>query len=142
MARLAARVLRNSFVATLAAAIAAIFLEQAWWIRGIEGALFGFVAFASLPAAYQWAQKRSDVITLHFECAVDFLATKLPPEGRVTVVQLSPGGVPDQPSSPGPFRTHGLRFIPKTWVTLLVRRDLQGVRACKSRRRSIRDHNP
>ena len=23
----------------------------------------------------------------------------------------------------GPFRTHGLRFIPETWVTLLLRRD-------------------
>ena len=88
--------LRNSFVATLAAAVAAIFLEQAWWIRGIEGALFGFVAFAALPAAYQWAQKRSDVIALHFECEVDFLPTKLPSEGRVTVIQLSAGGVPDQ----------------------------------------------
>jgi hypothetical protein len=92
-------VLRNSFVATLAAAIAAIFLEQAWWIRGIEGALFGFVAFAALPAAYQWAQKRSDVITLHFECAVDFLPTKLPPEGRITVIQLSASGLPDQAGS-------------------------------------------
>jgi hypothetical protein len=86
----------NSVVATLAAAVAAAFLEQAWWIRGIVGALFGVVAFVGLPAAYQWAQKRSDVITLHFECAVDFLPTKLPPEGRVTVVQLSPSGVPNQ----------------------------------------------
>jgi hypothetical protein len=54
------------------------------------------VAFAALPAAYQWAQKRADVITLHFECEVDFLPTKLPPEGRITVIQLSAGGVPDQ----------------------------------------------
>jgi hypothetical protein len=47
-----------------------------------------------------------------------------------------------RPSPNGPFRTHGLRFIPKTWVTLLVRRDLQEVRACRSHRRNIPNHNP
>ena len=26
----------------------------------------------------------------------------------------------------GPFRTHGLRFIPETWVTLSAERDLDG----------------
>jgi hypothetical protein len=44
----------------------------------------------------------------------------------------------------GPYRTHGLRFTPRTWVTLLARRDLQGVRAYKSRRAPvslIRDQN-
>jgi SAM-dependent methyltransferase len=46
------------------------------------------------------------------------------------------------PENQGPFRTHGLRFIPKTWVTLLARWDLQGVRACKSGRRNTRDHDP
>jgi hypothetical protein len=45
-----------------------------------------------------------------------------------------------RPSQPvlGPFRTHGLRFIPKTWVALLVRRDLQGVRSPYSQTQEMR----
>src|ERR1700719_1505007 len=47
-----------------------------------------------------------------------------------------------QPGSRGPFRTHRLRFIPETSVTLLVRRGYRAVRVCMSRGRSSRDHSP
>src|SRR6478736_9803675 len=50
--------------------------------------------------------------------------------GRVPVAQLDSSSgflirrsqvrvLPGTPSYAGPFRTHGLRFIPETWVTLL-----------------------
>jgi hypothetical protein len=40
-----------------------------------------------------------------------------------------------------PARTHGLRIIPETWVTLLLRKGSRGAPACRSRGRSIRDHS-
>jgi hypothetical protein len=39
-------------------------------------------------------------------------------------------------------RTHRLRFIPETWVTLLARRGSRVVRACMSDRRSRPNHSP
>jgi hypothetical protein len=42
----------------------------------------------------------------------------------------------------GPFRTHRLRIIPATWVTLLLRKGSQGAPACRSRGRRIRDRSP
>jgi len=51
--------------------------------------------------------------------------------------------LPGAPAAPGgPYRRHGLRIIPETWVTLSVRRGSRSVRACMSRGRSSRDHSP
>jgi len=55
-----------------------------------------------------------------------------------SLVRIRPG----EPRQIGLFRTHGLRFIPETWVTLLVRRDFRSVRACMSPGRSTRDRSP
>src|SRR5437762_6291488 len=41
----------------------------------------------------------------------------------------------------GPFRTHRLRFISETWVTLSARRGLRVVRACVSHRGDSAIHN-
>jgi len=72
----------------VAAAIGASFLQQVWWVRGIEGAAFGAIVFVFIPLAINWASSRSNFVTLRVDCAVDFLPTTLPSEGRVTVVQL------------------------------------------------------
>ena len=71
------------------AAIAAYFLEQAWWIRALEGAAVGAIAFVVIPAAINSVAERGNIASLRVDCFADFLPTRLPAEGRVLVVQLS-----------------------------------------------------
>ena len=79
------------------AAVAAFFLQQVWWLRGIEGAAFGAFVFVAIPAAINWVSSRSNVVMLRVDCVVDFLPTRLPNEGRVVTVNLfSPAEVPHQ----------------------------------------------
>jgi len=80
------------------AAVAASFLQQVWWLRGIEGAAFGAIAFVFIPMLINWGSSQSKVVvTLRLDCAVDFLPTILPSQGRVVMVQLQPANiVPDQ----------------------------------------------
>jgi len=66
----------------------AIFMQQAWWIRGLGGAALGAILFIAIPALIEWASARTNVTTLRIDCAPDFLPTKLPAEGRVLVIQL------------------------------------------------------
>ncbi|MEH2506420.1 hypothetical protein V1290_005231 [Bradyrhizobium sp. AZCC 1578] len=59
----------------------------------------GAVLFIAIPALIQWAKDRANVVNVRADCFVDFLPTKLPPGGRVTVVQLS--SAPETPHQAG-----------------------------------------
>jgi hypothetical protein len=85
-------------LAPVFAALAASFLQQAWWLRGIEGAAFGAIAFVFIPMLINWGSSQSKVVvTLRLDCAADFLPTILPAQGRVVAIQLQPANmVPDQ----------------------------------------------
>jgi len=37
----------------------AIFMQQAWWIRGLGGAALGAILFIAIPALIEWASARS-----------------------------------------------------------------------------------
>jgi hypothetical protein len=50
--------LKNNIVVVIAGALLAYFVQQAWWIRGIEGAFVGFTAFVTIPVIYSWARGR------------------------------------------------------------------------------------
>jgi hypothetical protein len=76
-------------LAPVFAALAASFLQQAWWLRGIEGAAFGAIAFVFIPMLINWGSSQSKVVvTLRLDCAADFLPTILPAQGRVVAIQL------------------------------------------------------
>src|SRR5947208_2745912 len=79
--------LKNLF-APVTVALAALFMQQAWWIRGLTGAIVGAALFIAIPAAIEWAKQRADTVTLRVDCFPDFLPTKLPTDGRVLVAQL------------------------------------------------------
>jgi hypothetical protein len=79
----------KNMVAPVTVAIAALFLQQAWWVRGLTGAVIGASLSIVIPAIIDWATERGNVSNLRADCFVDFLPTKLPAEGRVLVVQLS-----------------------------------------------------
>ena len=79
----------KTILTPVVAAVGAFFLQQVWWVRGIEGAAFGAVVFVFIPAVINWAASRTNVVTLRVDCVADFLPTRLPNEGRVVTIQLS-----------------------------------------------------
>jgi hypothetical protein len=78
----------KTWLSPVFAAAAASFFQQVWWLRGIEGAAFGAIAFVLIPAAINWAGSRPTFITLRVDCVEDFLPIRLPNEGRVAAIQL------------------------------------------------------
>jgi hypothetical protein len=78
----------KNMLAPVAVAIGAVFLEQAWWVRGLTGAVLGGILSIAIPALVDWAKERGNIANLRVDCFVDFLPTKLPPEGRVLVAEL------------------------------------------------------
>jgi hypothetical protein len=82
--------LKSSFLITISAAILACFLQQAWWIRGLEGAALGLTTFIALPALYKWAKSSNDFADITIECSPAVIPTKLPANGFL-VVMLYPG---------------------------------------------------
>jgi hypothetical protein len=87
----------KTLLAPVILVLTAFFMEQAWWIRGALGAAVGASLFIAIPAMVEWAKARANAVTLRIDCLPAFLPTKIPDEGRVTVVQLTaPPEVPHQ----------------------------------------------
>jgi hypothetical protein len=81
---------KNSVAVTIGGAILACFLQQAWWLRGLEGAALGFASFVTIPAVYTWAKRKMEAVHITVGCSPAAMPTKLPPEGFTTVM-LFPG---------------------------------------------------
>ena len=89
----------KAMLAPVILALTALFIEQAWWVRGLMGAALGGALFIGIPIALDWAKQQTNKVKLRVDCVVDFLPTMLPAEGRVAVIQLSPP--PDVPHQVG-----------------------------------------
>jgi hypothetical protein len=78
----------KNLLAPVLVAVAALFAEQTWWVRGLFGAGLGAAFFIAIPAAIEWASQKSNVVNLRVDCQPDVLPVRLPAEGRMLVVEL------------------------------------------------------
>jgi hypothetical protein len=86
----------KNFLAPVMIALAAIFTEQVWWVRGLIGAGIGAALFIAIPAAIEWATQRSNITNLRVDCLLDVLPMRLPAQVRIVIAQLLSS--PDIPS--------------------------------------------
>lgn len=84
--------LKSSVAVTIGGAILACFLQQAWWIRGLEGAALGFASFVTIPAVYSWAKRKTETVHLTVGCSPAVMPTRIPADGSFITVMLFPGG--------------------------------------------------
>lgn len=78
----------KNLLAPIMIAVAAVFMEQAWWLRGLAGAGVGAALFIAIPSAIEWATQRSNIAHLRVDCLNDVLPMRLPAEGRILIAQL------------------------------------------------------
>lgn len=70
----------------------ACFLQQAWWVRGLEGAALGFATFVTIPYVYEWAKRQTETVSLTIGCHPAPIPQKFPASGRLAVMTLFPQG--------------------------------------------------